>query len=339
MRIKVGGQIVDTDRIWDVRHKHKSLLVEISISGGKELEFQFSNSEDADFVAYVLGAYEDYTNAVVPARKNKRMTEINLKGKIVDVKSIAAARIDGRCIIITMDVNAKVQSNTTISCKSTREAKELFEYLTDKINESNGCTIEPDPLHNNKFRNLVAEIRRLSSHLYYSRNVPTNAWVYEVSNYGKRVKNEFEFNRKLKLLEWEFVTVTGYWYSPWLVDAVEKLEVSYKRKIELEDEREITMYEYEDRTGRPITEGSPEDSHIRSLDIELGCLDMVIKRQEKVVEDYKKGLKATPDELRIAYPNHHINEDGSLMDCPPPSTEDSGEFTFVIQKHGYYSMY
>ena len=339
MRIKVGGQIVDTDRIWDVRHKHKSLLVEISISGGKELEFQFSNSEDADFVAYILGAREDYTNAVVPARKNKRMTEINLKGKIVDVKSIAAARIDGRCIIITMDVNAKVQSNTTISCKTTREAKELFEYLIDKINESNGCTIEPDPLHNNKFRNLVAEIRRLSSHLYYSRNVPTNAWVYEVSNYGKRVKNECEFNRKLKLLEWEFVTLTGYWYSPWLVDAVEKLEVSYKRKIELEDEREITMYEYEDRTGHPITEGSPEDSHIRCLDIELGCLDMVIKRQEKVVEDYKKGLKATRDELRIAYPNHHINEDGSLMDCPPPSTEDSGEFTFVIQKHGYHSMY
>lgn len=339
MRIKVGGQIVDTDRIWDVRHKHKSLLVEISISGGKELEFQFSNSEDADFVAYILGAREDYTNAVVPARKNKRMTEINLKGKIVDVKSIAAAKIDGRCLIITMDVNAKVQSNTTISCKTTREAKELFEYLIDKINESNGCTIEPDPLHNNKFRNLVAEIRRLSSHLYYLRNVPTNAWVYEVSNYGERVKNECEFNRKLKLLEWDFVTLTGYWYSPWLVDAVEKLEVSYKRKIELEDEREITMYEYEDRTGHPITEGSPEDSHIRSLDIELVCLDMVIKRQEKVVEDYKKGLKATPDELRIAYPNHHINEDGSLMDCPPPSTEDSGEFTFVIQKHGYYSMY
>ena len=160
-----------------------------------------------------------------------------------------------------------------------------------------------------------------------------------MSNYGKRVKNECEFNRKLKLLEWDFVTLTGYWYSPWLVDAVEKLEVSYKRKIELEDEREITMYEYEDRTGHPITEGSPEDSHIRSLDIELGCLDMVIKRQEKVVEDYKKGLKATPDELRIAYPSHHINEDGSLMDCPPSSTEDSGEFTFVIQKHGYYSMY
>lgn len=28
MRIKVGGQIVDTDRIWNVNHERKSLLVE-----------------------------------------------------------------------------------------------------------------------------------------------------------------------------------------------------------------------------------------------------------------------------------------------------------------------
>lgn len=228
----------------------------------------------------------------------------------------------------------------TVTCKSTREAKELHEYVVDKVNESHGCIIAPDPLHNNECRDLVAKIRRLSSHLYYLEHVPTNAWVYEVSNYDHRRKNQFEFNRILKLLEWQFVLLTGYWYSPWLVDAVEKLEVSYKRKAELEDEREITMYEYEDRTGHPITKGSPEDSHIRSLDIELGCLDMIIKRREDVVEDYKKGLKATPDELRIRYPDHHINKDGSLMDCPPPSEHtESKEFGFLIQKHGYHSMY
>lgn len=297
--------------------------------------------------------------------------EINLKGRIVDAEHITGWRLHERYLDIIVDSNSSASSiestgasyasvvrmvpeykgpstaassggtaEFTVTCKSTREAKELHEYVVDKVNESHGCIIAPDPLHNNKFRDLVARIRKLSSHFYYLEHVPTNAWVYEASNHTRRSIHQFEFNRKLKLLEWEFVTTTGYWYSPWLVDAVEKLENCYKRKAELEDEREITMYEYEDRTGHPIAKGSPEDSHILRLDIEIDCINLTIKRQEAEVEDYKKGLKATPDELRIQYPYHHINKDGSLMDCPPPSEPtESKEFAFFIQKHGYHSMY
>lgn len=245
--------------------------------------------------------------------------EIDIKGRVTDAEHITEWRLRDRDIDIIMDTKAEF----TVSCKTTREAKELLEYIVDKVNESHGCIVKPDPFHNNKYRNLVSEIRKLRNQLWDLEYEPPAGMPDE-----ERWKKYSSMHRKLKLLEWDFITLTGCWYHTSLVDSVEKLERYYKEKAELEDEREIKSR-------------SHHNADVRYLTCEIVRLQMKIESQEETVRDWKKHSKA-PTSLDMYYPTFHINEDGSLMECPPPPSADSEEpkeITVVIQKQGYHSMY
>lgn len=94
MFIKVGGHMVDANRISDVRHDYMSLFVYITMDDGEKLRVQFSNSEDADaLVAYIVNAKNGVSSAVVPAsKKSKHATEIDLIDR--EIESLQAKKCE-----------------------------------------------------------------------------------------------------------------------------------------------------------------------------------------------------------------------------------------------------